>query len=47
MKLIFSTILKGFTILTGIMFAASNPDAAQKISDLVWNGFNAIIGVVS
>jgi len=47
LKFIFSAILKTATILTGIMFAASNPKAAQQISDLVWNGFNAIIGVVS
>jgi len=43
--LILGAILKAATILTGIMFAVGNPEAAQTISDLIWNGFDSILGV--
>jgi len=43
--MILGAILKGVTILTGIMFAVGNPEAAQTISDLIWTGFESILGV--
>jgi len=40
-------IFKVIAPLSGVLFAVSNPEAAQKINDIIWNSFERIAGVLS